>query len=77
MSDKMTDIELLREQVEAISDAVKKLRSSGISEKALVLLIQHASPTCGPRHDKTKPKATVIRAVMQGMENLEAYVFDS
>ena len=43
------DFELLRETVESISDTVQILYESGISEAALVTLIQEACPTCTTR----------------------------
>ena len=74
---KETDIETLRSEVEAIHDAVVKLRDSGISERALLLLIHHACPgstTRGPRYGQ-KPSMSLIKAVIAGMENLHEFVF--
>ena len=70
-----TNFEKLAEVVDAISVAVTELRESGISEAALVLLIQHASPGVGSRCQKKKPTTKEIRAVMDGMEALSEYVF--
>ena len=70
-----TDFEKLAEVVDAISVAVTELRESGISEAALVLLIQHAAPACGGKYQKRKPTQSEIRAVMDGMEALSEYVF--
>lgn len=73
----MMDIEDLKTEVEAISASVTKLRNSGITDDALLVLIQHASPSIsvGSRRSQGKPTLTMIRAVMDGMEDLETYVF--
>lgn len=71
------DIEQLRTEVEAISKAVKKLRSSGISDRALLLLIQHSCPTV-PRHGggvAQRPSIKTIQAVIDGMDALDEFVF--
>lgn len=71
------DIEELRQEVKAISASVTKLRASGISENALVALIQKACPSyLDSRRRIIKPSVKIIRAVMDGMESLEAYVFN-
>ena len=71
------DIEDLRTEVEAISASVTKLRNGGITDDALEVLIQHASPSISTsgRRSQGKPTLTMIRAVMDGMESLEEYVF--
>jgi hypothetical protein len=71
------ELEDLRTEVEAISASVTKLRNGGITENALAVLIQHASPsiTTGSMCRTTKPSMKMIHAVMDGMEDLEAYVF--
>ena len=75
MKSQTIDIEQLRAEVQAITAAVKTLRKSGISEKALVTLIHKATKPCGPQYNKKKPSPVMIRAVIDGMEGLEAYVF--
>ena len=73
----MIDIDDLREQVRQISEAVIELRESGITERALIHLIQQSAPgdtSRGPRYGR-KPNKRVIQAVLDGMEGLEEYVF--
>ncbi len=71
----MENLDELRDQVEAIYVAVTKLRQSGVSEKALVTLIQENCSVVGPKWAKKKIGKPVIRAVLDGMESLSAYVF--
>lgn len=46
-----------------ISDAVKRLRSGKLNDRAIVILISHASG---------QPQ-TLVRAVLDGMEGLRGY----
>lgn len=62
-------LEDLRKEVKSIDRAVKKLRSTGIREEALLHLIQRACP------GTKKPSMRTIRTVLEGMEALEDYVF--
>ena len=59
----------LKMQVEVISKTVAGLREE-ISDKALVLLIQHAAPTV----NGNKVPAKTIEAVLNGLECLEKFV---
>lgn len=73
-----TELEQLREKVESISEAARKIRESGISEPALLLLIQHNAPSPypkGPKYGRKISKAE-ISAVIDGMESLADFVFD-
>jgi hypothetical protein len=42
------------------------------NEKAIILLIQHAAPYVGGRYSNTRIGTTEIKAVLEGMESLEA-----
>lgn len=70
MAERELDIDQLRAEVEAISEAVRRLRV-GISEEALLVLIQHAAPHVKGR----RVTQQTIRAVLDGVEGLDAYVF--
>lgn len=56
-------IDDIADAVGAISDAVKRLRAGKLNEKALVLLISHASGQ----------SQSAVRAVLEGMEGMRAY----
>ena len=60
-------LERLAEVVDAISVGVTQIRKSGISERALAILIREASPS--------KVTLTQIRATLDGMEALSEFVF--
>ena len=62
-------IELLRQQVETISRAVKSIENMGMSRRAILALLADAIPGKIPR--KT------IDAVLGGMERLHEHVFPS
>lgn len=68
---KPVPVEVLAESVRAISDGVKKLRASNLNDKALVLLIQHASPAVIYGYKRNPITAQQVRAVLEGMESLE------
>lgn len=61
-------------QIESIQDGVRLIRESGISDDALYVLIQRASPTFGG-YNKKKPTIGMIKAVMSGMDGLKDFVF--
>lgn len=69
--DTSVDLAQLKTEVRAISRAVKQIRSTGISEDALVLLIQHSAGFVGSKRVSRK----MILAVIDGMEGLSEYVF--
>ncbi len=65
--------EVLAREISAIAAGIKRLRAGRLNERAIVLLIQHASPSVGYGYKKQKPiSATIVRAVLEGMESLEA-----
>lgn len=61
--DKEVPVDVLAESIVAIADGVKKIRAGRLNDKALYLLIQHAS--------EGKPPVSTIRAVIDGMASLE------
>jgi hypothetical protein len=70
------DLEQLRETVETISEGVTEIRNSGITDAALIMLIQEAAPAITIGRVSKKPSKVMIRATLQGLENLERYVFE-
>lgn len=72
----MSKLEELRPQVKEIARAAKAIRATGISERALLLLLQHS---CGTVNSGRGPKMIsqkVLTAVLDGMESLEEFVFE-
>lgn len=63
-------VEIIAESVKAISDGIRRLRGGPLNDKALMLLIQHAAPSIGRYGQKIG--ITEIRAVIEGIESLEA-----
>lgn len=63
--EKPIPVEIMAEAIIAISMGIKKLRSTRLNDKALHLLIQHATPLY--------PKITIreIKAVLEGIQDLE------
>lgn len=64
-------VEVLADSIKAISDGIKKLRAGPLTDKALVLLIQHAATKLRRGHSIVNVGAVDIRAVLDGMESLE------
>lgn len=65
---------VMASEIQSIGKAVRRLRAGKINEDALVLLIQHAAPTVrrpGSGYGKAAVTIKAIRAVLDGMENLE------
>lgn len=62
-------VDLLADEIVAISQGIRKLREGRLTDKALYLLIQHASPA--PRKYGQKIGLAEIRAVFDGIERLE------
>ena len=60
----------LQVQVEAISLAMCSLKDSGVSEQALILLVQHAAPTI----KGNRVPAKTIKAVMDGLADLNGFL---
>ena len=69
------DFDELRAQVDAIAQSVNDLQQSGISDRALVLLIQASCPLVSVSGRDRKPGTMMIRAVMDGLANLDEFVF--
>ncbi len=63
--------EVLATEIVAISAGIKKLRAGRLTDRALFLLIQHAAPTVG-KYNASKVGIAEIKAVLEGMESLEA-----
>ena len=63
-------IEQLQKEVRAISKAIAKIRKSGISDRALMLLIQASAGTVGSK----KVSMKLVRAIVLGIENLEDFI---
>lgn len=65
------DVEELRDQVRRIAGGVSMLRDTGITDRALLLLIQHAMKTDAGKRLNTR----TISRVLDGLNNLEEFVF--
>lgn len=64
--------EILATSIVAISDGIRKLRAGRLNDRALLLLIQDAAPSIGGRSGYGKISIKEIKAVLEGMESLEA-----
>lgn len=62
-------VEIIAQAIVAISEGIKKLRSSRLKDDALFLLIQRASPDL--RNPYRKVGIKEIEAVFEGIESLE------
>jgi len=68
-ADKVTPIEVMEQSILSISNGINKLINGPLNERALVLLIQHASPK--PKGFRAKPiSGKEVRAVLQGIKQL-------
>lgn len=72
----MMDIEELRETVDSINEGIMDIRNSGITDAALIVLIQEAAPIVSFGTSSKKPSKTMIKAVLRGLDNLQSYVFE-
>ena len=73
---KIITIEDLKNSIEDIHSAVNDIKNTGISEDALIVLIQNSAPKQGSRHQGYKMIGkTLIKDVLSGIENLKDYVF--
>ncbi len=63
-------IEDLQERVAAIQKTIEAIKTSGVSEKALFLLVQHSAPSVKGK----KIPVGVIKAVFDGMDGLEDFI---
>ena len=64
-----TTVEVLADSIKQISDGMKKLQAGRLNDKALYLLIQHA--TKSPYRSGVKVGITEIKNVIDGIKNLE------
>lgn len=64
-------VEVLAQEIVAISAGVKKLRGGRLTDRALFLLIQNAAPQAGTRFNKKPLSMNTIKAVFEGIESLE------
>lgn len=65
-------VEVLAAGIKAISEGVRKLRAGPLNEDALVLLLVDATPAIYYGYKRIKMTAKHIRAVLEGMQSLEA-----
>lgn len=63
--------EVLADSIVAIAAGMKKLRSGRLSDRALFLLIQDASPNLGGKYGRSPLPVKTIKAVFDGIESLE------
>lgn len=63
--------EILASSIVAIAAGMKKLRSGRLSDRALFLLIQDASPNLGGKFGRSPIPTKTIKAVFDGIESLE------
>lgn len=69
---KTIELDELKEQINAINEAVDKIAGSSITYRALYTLVQQAAPTVRGK----KIPIRMIEAVFQGFEGLKDYVFE-
>lgn len=62
-------VEVIAKAVADISVGIKKLRAGPLNDKALLLLIQHATPT--QAYSGARIGVGVIKDVLEGIESLE------
>ena len=66
--------QILAEAIIKISNAMEKLSlESGLSEEALILLIQDNCETIKSGYTRTKPTKTIVRIVLRSMKTLKGY----
>lgn len=70
--EKEVPADVLADAILVIAAGVQKLRAGKLNDKALVLLIQHAAPAIGSKYQQRRVGAAEVRAVLDGMEGLEA-----
>lgn len=65
-------VEIIANAIVAISEGMKKIRASRLTERALILLITDASPKYGGKGYHAKHvTASDVRAVLDGIDQLE------
>lgn len=69
--DQPETVEVMEKSIVAISEGIKKLRSTRLNDKALFMLIAHASPSYGRSYPKTKICIRDVQSVIEGIESLE------
>ena len=66
----------LREICIALAQAMEELKETGITKRALFLLIQQSAPTVpGSKSGTRKVRLSEIEAVLEGLESLHEFVF--
>lgn len=71
-----SSLAVLASKVEAITEGVSILRKSGISNRALTVLIQYSAPTVKDGSGTSRRLRLVeINAVLQGLDGLEDFIF--
>ena len=69
--EKPESTQVLAEAIIKISEAMEKLsKESGLSEKALIVLIQD---NCGSLNSGGKPSKSMVRVVLKSMKTLSGY----
>lgn len=63
-------VEVMEKSILAISEGIKKLRSTRLNDKALFMLIAYASSSYGD-YPKTKICVRDVKNVIEGIESLE------
>jgi len=63
-----TPVEIIAESIKTVADGVRKLRAGPLSDRALLLLIQHAAPR--DRRGQTVSLGEIKR-VFDGIDSLE------
>lgn len=61
--------EVIASAIVVIAEGMKKIRAGRLNEKAIELLVQHASTTTG--YPQRKPSLSEVRSVLNGLESLE------
>lgn len=69
--EKPVAVEIIANEIIAISSGIKKLREGPLNDKALFLLIQNAAPRVGPGYNKKMIGVQHIKFVLEGIESLE------
>lgn len=64
-------VAVLAEAITSISKGIKALRSGPLTERAIIILIEEASPGIGPKCNRKSVGRPQIKAVLDGMSDLE------
>ena len=68
---KEISVEVLASSIVSISEGIKKLRAGRLTDRALFLLVQNAAPNVGGRYNQSPVSMRDIKAVFEGIDNLE------